>query len=299
MANVLITGASAGIGLATALELGRAGHTVYATMRNPARAPELAERVSQERLPVSILTMDVNSDRSVSDCFSAVHGRKGHVDVLVNNAGIERHGTVEELPMEAFRDVMETNYFGVLRCIRQVLPGMRERGGGCIVNVTSVAGKIACSPLAPYTASKFALEALSEALAGELKPHGVRVAIVEPGIIDTAMAHAIEHAPASQYRQPGQIASLFRASLAQPTPPSVVAGVIRNIVESGTWQLRHPAGPSAEPFLKWRAAMTDEQWVEFNSLDAAGFKKRVKNDFGLDLDLPGEDARPLGQSAAS
>ncbi|HTP33301.1 MAG TPA: SDR family oxidoreductase [Candidatus Acidoferrales bacterium] len=299
MANVLITGASAGIGLATALELGRAGHTVYATMRNPARAPELAERVSQERLPVSILTMDVNSDRSVSDCFSAVHGRKGQVDVLVNNAGIERHGTVEELPMEAFRDVMETNYFGVLRCIRQVLPGMRERGGGCIVNVTSVAGKIACSPLAPYTASKFALEALSEALAGELKPHGVRVAIVEPGIIDTAMAHAIEHAPASQYRQPGQIASLFRASLAQPTPPSVVAGVIRNIVESGTWQLRHPAGPSAEPFLNWRAAMTDEQWVEFNSLDAAGFKKRVKNDFGLDLDLPGEDARPLGQAAAS
>ena len=296
MSKVLITGTSSGIGLATALELGRAGHKVYATMRNPARAPELAQRASNEGLPVSILTMDVTSDRSVSDCFAAVHREGGEIDVLVNNAGVEHHGSVEELPMEAFREAMETNYFGPLRCIRQVLPGMRERGAGCIVNVTSVAGKIACSPLAPYTASKFALEALSEALAGEIKPYGLRVAIVEPGIIDTRMAHAIETPPSSIYRQPRQVASLFRASLAHPTPPSVVAAVIRNIVESDTWTLRHSAGPDAEPFLNWRAAMTDEQWIEFNSLDAEGFRQRVKTDFGLDLDLASE--QPLRGSAA-
>jgi NAD(P)-dependent dehydrogenase (short-subunit alcohol dehydrogenase family) len=136
MAKVLITGTSSGIGLATALELGRAGHKVYATMRNPARAPELGERASKEGLPISILTMDVDSDRSVEDCFAAIHGQGEQIDVLVNNAGIERHGSVEELPMEEFRATMETNYFGALRCIRQVVPGMRERGGGCIVNVT-------------------------------------------------------------------------------------------------------------------------------------------------------------------
>jgi NAD(P)-dependent dehydrogenase (short-subunit alcohol dehydrogenase family) len=285
MATVLITGTSVGIGLATALDLGRAGHKVYATMRNPARAPELGKRASAEGLPISILTMDVDSDQSVSDCFAAVFRQEAQIDVLVNNAGIERHGSVEELPMEDFRATMETNYFGALRCLRQLLPGMRERGNGCIINVTSVAGKIACSPLVAYTASKFALEAASEALAQEMKPFGVRVAIVEPGIIDTSMARAITGAPPSRYRQGRQLGALFRASLEHPTPPSVVAGVIRNIIESGTWQLRHTAGPDAGPFLSWRAAMTDEQWIEFNALDAEGFRKRVKSDFGLDLDL--------------
>ena len=290
MAKVLITGTSSGIGLATTLELARAGHQVYATMRNPARAPKLAEQASKERLPVSILTMDVDSDQSVADCFAALHQKDGQIDVLVNNAGIERHGSVEELPMQEFRATMETNYFGALRCIRQVLPGMRERGSGCIVNVSSVAGKIACSPLAAYTASKFALESLSEALAGEMKPFGVRVTIVEPGIIETPMAQAISDAPASRYRHGRNFAALFQAALEQPAPPSIIAWAIRNIIESGTWKLRHPCGPDAEPFLAWRAAMTDEEWIDFNALDAEGFRKRVKKDFGLDLKLAAEDA---------
>jgi NAD(P)-dependent dehydrogenase (short-subunit alcohol dehydrogenase family) len=288
-ATVLITGTSSGIGLATALELGRAGHKIYATMRNPARAPELAERALSEGLPISILPMDVDSDGSVEDCFRSIFGRGEHIDVLVNNAGIERHGSVEELAMEDFRAVMETNYFGALRCIRQVVPHMRERGSGCIINVSSVAGKIACSPLTAYTASKFALEALTEALAGEMKPFGVRVAIVQPGIIETQMPHSIAIPPPSRYRQVRQLGALFRASLRQPVPPSVIADTIRNVIESGTWKLRHPCGPDALPFLGWRAAMTDEQWVEFNALDAEGFRKRVKDDFGLDLELPAED----------
>jgi NAD(P)-dependent dehydrogenase (short-subunit alcohol dehydrogenase family) len=163
---------------------------------------------------------------------------------------------------------------------------MREARSGCIVNVSSVAGKIAGLSLSGYMASKFALEALSEALAGEMKPFGVRVAIVEPGIIDTPMARAISNAPSSQYGQARNIAALFSASLQQPAQPSIIAAVIRNIIESGTWKLRHPCGPDAEPFLSWRAAMTDEQWIDLNALDAEGFRQRVKNDFGLDLDLP-------------
>jgi NAD(P)-dependent dehydrogenase (short-subunit alcohol dehydrogenase family) len=291
MAHVLITGTSSGIGLATALELGRAGHKVYATMRNPARAPELGERAASERLPISILRMDVDSDQSVSECFTAIGQQGGQIDTLVNNAGIERHGSVEELPMQEFRATMETNYFGALRCIRQVAPRMREQRNGCIVNVSSVAGKIACSPLTPYSASKFALEALSEGLAGEMKPFGVRVAIVQPGIIETAMPQNIAVAPSSQYRQGDNIAALFQASLERPVPPTIVAAAIRTIIESGTWKLRHPVGPDAEPFLNWRAAMTDEQWVDFNALDAESFRKRVKTDFGLDLKLAASTAQ--------
>lgn len=288
MATVLITGTSSGIGLAAALELGRAGHTVYATMRNPSGSPELGRLAASESLPISIHTMDVDSDESVAACFASIRAQGEVVDVLVNNAGIERHGSVEELPMADFRSMMETNYFGALRCIRQVLPQMREDKRGCIINVTSVGGKISSSPLGAYSASKFALEALSEALAQELKPFDVRVAIVQPGIIDTPMARSIENPHQSLYRQGRQLSALFRASLKNPTLPSVVASVIKDIIESGTWKLRHPAGPDAEPFLGWRAAMTDEEWISFNALDAEGFRLRVQNDFGLDLDLPNE-----------
>jgi NAD(P)-dependent dehydrogenase (short-subunit alcohol dehydrogenase family) len=236
--------------------------------------------------------MDVDSDESVADGFVSILGQAGTIDVLVNNAGIERHGAIEELSLEDIRAIMETNYFGALRCIHQALPGMRERGSGCIINVTSVAGKISSSPLGAYAASKFALEAASEALAQEMKPFGVRVAIVEPGIIDTAMAHAIEKPPPSKYRQIANLSALFRASLQHPTSPMVVASVIREVIESGTWKLRHPAGPDAAPFLAWRAAMSDEEWIGFNTLDAEQFRERVKQDFGLELES-GEADSPM------
>ena len=289
MATILITGTSSGIGLATALELGRAGHTVFATMRNPARAPELAAQAASEDLPITILTMDVDNDQSVASCFAAVYRQATHLDVLVNNAGIEHHGSIEELPLEAFRATMETNYFGAIRCIQQVAGRMRERGSGCIVNITSVAGKISSSPLGAYAASKFALEGLSEALAQEMKPFGVRVAIVQPGIIDTPMARSIGDSTPSLYRQGKHLAALFEAALQRPQPPSVVAAVVRTIVEGDTGKLRHPAGADAAPFLAWRAGMTDEDWITFNSLDTEAFRESVKNTFGMEMKLDATD----------
>ncbi len=285
MAHVLITGTSSGIGFATALELARAGHKVFATMRNPARSPELGLRAAEEALPITILTMDVDVDEAVSGCFAAISREGGEIDVLVNNAGIERHGSIEELSMSDFRATMETNYFGALRCIREVLPRMRVRKRGCIINVSSVAGKISASPLGPYAASKFALEALSEALAQEVRPFGVEVAVVQPGIIDTIMAREIASHPPSRYRQGKHLAALFQASLEHPTPPSEVALVIRGIIESGASKLRYSAGPTAEPFLGWRAAMTDEEWIVVNALDDEDFRKRIEQDFGLELKI--------------
>ena len=282
MASVLITGTSKGIGLATALNLGRAGHKVYATMRNPSRDPELAERTAQEKLPIKISVMDVDSDGSVKSAIAQIHKDAGHIDVLVNNAGIERSGSIEELPVDDFRAVMETNYFGSLRCIQAVMPQMRQRKSGCIINVTSVAGRVANSPLAPYTASKFALEALSDALAQEMKTFNVRVAVVEPGIIDTPMARGLEEpAQPSPYCQKRRFAHLFAASLKTPASPTLVAEKIREIIESGTWQLRHPVGPDALPLLGWRNSMTDEQWVDLHAADDETWYRRMEHDLGM------------------
>ena len=124
MASVLITGTSKGIGLQAALAFARAGHTVYAAMRNPSESPELARAAAEEKLPITIITMDVDSDDSVRDAFAAIHAQLGPIDVLVNNAGIERAGAIEELPLAEFRAVMETNYFGVIRCVQAVAPHM-------------------------------------------------------------------------------------------------------------------------------------------------------------------------------
>jgi NAD(P)-dependent dehydrogenase (short-subunit alcohol dehydrogenase family) len=283
MSTVLITGSSTGIGFESALAFGRAGHTVVATMRNPSRAPELADIAARERLPITVLTMDVDSDSSVRHAITEIGRTIGAIDVVVNNAGIERMGSVEQLPMTEFRAVMETNYFGVIRCIQAVLPAMRERRSGCIINIASVAGQIALSPMACYTASKYALEALSECLAQEVKAFGIRVAIVEPGIIDTAMARSISSQDASSiYPQRLRNAGLFAAALANPAPPSLVADKVLEIATSGSWQLRHPVGPDAAPFLGWRRQMTDEAWVDFGALDDDAWYERVKTDFGLD-----------------
>jgi NAD(P)-dependent dehydrogenase (short-subunit alcohol dehydrogenase family) len=283
MATVLITGTSTGIGFATALAFGRAGHKVAAAMRNPARSPELAKVASDEHLAITVCTMDVDADASVSDTIGRISKEIGPIEVLVNNAGIERMGSVEELPLADFRAVMETNYFGVIRCIQAVLPAMRQRRSGCIINVASVAGHIAASPQAPYAASKFALEALSECLAQEAKPFNIRVAIVEPGIIDTPMARHVSIAQGhSPYHHQHRMAALFTAALRNPASPSLVAEKVLEIAVSGTWQLRHPVGPDALPFLGWRKAMSDEEWVAWGALDNDAWYDRVKADFGMD-----------------
>jgi NAD(P)-dependent dehydrogenase (short-subunit alcohol dehydrogenase family) len=203
--------------------------------------------------------------------------------VLVNNAGIERMGSVEELPLADFRAVMETNYFGVIRCVKAVVPGMRARRKGCIINVASVAGHVATSPMASYTASKYALEALTECLAQEVKPHNIRVAIVEPGIIDTPMArHVGVVGEPSAYPQQRRVANLFATVLKQPAPPSLVGEKILEIATSGSWQLRHLGGPDAAFFVGWRKGMSDEEWVNVGALDDAAWYDRIQADFGMD-----------------
>jgi len=282
MKNVLITGCSSGYGLETARHFHAQGWNVIATMRTP------REGILPASDRLRVVALDVTKPASIAASIEAA----GPIDVLVNNAGIERRGSIEELPLDEFRAVMETNYFGAIRCMQAVLPGMRARGKGCIVNISSVAGRISSAPLGPYAASKFALEAISEAVAQEVKSLGIRVAVVQPGIISTDMAHAIGiEGAASIYPHGRRFADLFTASLQRPTSPDLVADTIRGIVESDSPRFHYPVGPDAEPFLAWRASMTDEQWTDWNAADDDTWYANVEQTFGL------KARRPKTQSA--
>jgi NAD(P)-dependent dehydrogenase (short-subunit alcohol dehydrogenase family) len=149
MPVAIVTGTSTGIGLETAAALGRAGHNVYATMRNPARTPELSQIAATQRIPIKILKMDVDNDASVGQAVAQILTEAGRIDVLVNNAGVQGSGPVEEVPLAEFRRVIETNYFGVLRCIQAVLPSMRKQRDGHIINVSTIGGRITSLPQGP------------------------------------------------------------------------------------------------------------------------------------------------------
>ena len=287
MAIALVTGTSSGIGLATAVSLARAGHTVAATMRNVDGGADLRQIIAKEKLPITLTALDVDDDESVRDAFAKVVAEHGPIDILVNNAGIPgAAGGVEEIPFNVFQQVMETNFFGALRCIKAVVSGMRERRRGTIVNVTSIVGRIAVTSLSPYAASKWALEALSECLAQEMRAFNVRVTIVEPGVIATPLATKEYPIPAGgTYPHARRIRALLAAIRANQTPASVVGDLIRDIVDGDSRQLRYPAGPDAAPTLNGRASKTDEQVVAEAAESDNEFVARVKREAGLDLTL--------------
>jgi NAD(P)-dependent dehydrogenase (short-subunit alcohol dehydrogenase family) len=210
----------------------------------------------------------------------------GDVYILVNNAGLGGGGSVEEAPMAAFRRIMETNFFGALRCTKAVVPHMRRQRHGCIVKVTSVAGRVALAGHGPYAASKWALEALMECLAQEMKAYNVRNAIVEPGVIATAIfGKATPQPKDSPYPHRRRQTALYKASLASPTSPFVVGEQIRRIVDGESWQLRCPVGPDAMPFIRWRAGKTDEEFIDLQAESDDEYKVRMKREFGLDITL--------------
>lgn len=287
MAVVVVTGANRGIGLATATALGRAGHRVVAAMRDPGASEEIDRICRQERLDIHVAALDVDDDASVARAFEEIYTRHGRVDALVNNAGISGVGAIEELPLAAFEKVMNTNYFGALRCIKAVLPGMREQRSGCIVNLSSLSGVIAMAPQAPYAASKFALEALSECLAQEVRAFNIRVALIEPGVVDTAIAGSgARAAPAdSLYPQARRLLAIFQALGAAPTAPAVVAGRIVDIVEGREDRLRHPVGADAEQFLRFRREKRDEDIIALVGGDDEGFTAAFAREFSIDIRL--------------
>src|SRR5918996_1527421 len=181
----LVTGSSSGIGFETALLLARSGFHTYASMRNLEKSKNITEIANTEKLPLQVVQLDVNDDRSVKDAIDKIVAENKRIDLLVNNAGYGLFGSLEDLSIEEIKAQFETNFFGVIRVTQQVLPIMRKQNSGTIVNVSSVGGHIGIPVLSAYQSTKFALEGLSESMSYELEPFGIRVVIIEPGVIRT------------------------------------------------------------------------------------------------------------------
>jgi NAD(P)-dependent dehydrogenase (short-subunit alcohol dehydrogenase family) len=239
---VLITGCSTGIGRDLAQRLSGAGYTVVATAR---KTETLNDIPAALKLP-----LDVASPDSVQQAVEQTLRQFGRIDALVNNAGYGLRGVVEEISDEQARQVYEVNVFGVIRMIRAVAPQMRKQKSGQIINLSSIAGKVSTPVNGLYSSTKFALEALSDALRVELAPFGVQVVVIEPGAIktnflETVAAHSQEafSASSSPYAPQYQKYFKFNAEMSQNAPgPEVVSRVIQQALEAPTPKPRYLAG---------------------------------------------------------
>jgi NAD(P)-dependent dehydrogenase (short-subunit alcohol dehydrogenase family) len=263
---VLVTGASSGIGQATARLLSRSGYTVFGTSRHPAAA---------EPIPgVEMLELDVRSDGSVRDCVAAVLERAGIVDTLINNAGVELSGALEEVSIAEAREQFETNFFGVHRMVRALLPSMRRRHGGRILNVSSLAGLSSVPYLGMYSASKFALEGYSEALRVEVRPFGIHVSQIEAGFLSTPMrAHRQQAAARMEEYDSGRenAYAVFLRDEERGPPAEVIADAVLGILRSRRPRLRYVVGRQARRTVRLR------RW-----LPASLYERGLRRAFRLD-----------------
>lgn len=255
--TVLVTGASSGIGEATALHLARNGYRVYGGARRLERMRRLEEH------GVRVLPLDVTDEQSCAACIAAIAERDGDLDALVNNAGYGNFGSFEETPLETARAQYEVNVFGLARLTRLVLPAMRERGSGKIVNVTSVGGKLVTPLGGWYQSSKFAVEALSDAMRIEVGRFGVDVIVIEPGAIrtewgDIAGAALEEISGSGPYAGLARnLAKMMKREYERGSDPDVIAATILTALRARKPRTRYASGARAGTALLARRVLPD------------------------------------------
>ncbi|MBK5288778.1 MAG: SDR family oxidoreductase [Acidimicrobiia bacterium] len=261
MPRILITGSNSGFGRLATMTLARAGHDVIATMRNVAKGDLLLADCAAEGLEIEVRHLDVCDLASVDAALADA----SEIDVLVNNAGFEIQGALEMIDDDLMRRQLDTNVLGPLRTMRAVLPTWRTRGTGVIVNVSSIAGRVATPWGGAYAASKFALEAMSEAMYYEVAPAGIRIHLIEPGRFPTAFADNIVHPDGWAGSEQEARANSFRQALtaldaAGPQDPQLVADAIVRAALDPATPLRTVVGADAELIDGAKTAMSFEDF---------------------------------------
>jgi NAD(P)-dependent dehydrogenase (short-subunit alcohol dehydrogenase family) len=283
----VVTGANSGIGRAIAIHLAGQGHDVFGTVRATAKTDKVRAMADAAGVEINLVELDIADDDSVRAGFARILDTAGRVDHLVNNAGIGGNAVTEECPPSLYLDVFNVNVVGAARCVQAVLPQMRDRGSGSIVNVTSVTGRVAAIAQSPYFTSKFALEGFSEGLAQELAPFGVRVVIVEPGVTKSAIFAKNIDAPNSTGAYDAHYRRMFQfyaAGIAQATDPFEVAAVVHHAITTPEPQLRYAVSWGGRELIEGRARLDDADWVALGAVaDDAEYYARFRDLFGLDI----------------
>ena len=264
----IVTGSSSGIGFEIALMLARNGFQTYATMRNLAKSENIKSIASKENLPIHIQQLDVTDDKSLTNAIQAIVSKANSIDVLVNNAGYALTGGFEDIAIEEIKAQYETNLFGLIRTTQAVLPIMRKQKSGMIVNISSGAGRFGYPGGSAYVSTKFAVEGLSESMAYELEPFGIKVILVEPGVIKTNIANSMVLAKKSQnsnspyYQIMQKMSTSFEHMLENASSPDLVAKVVLQAVTSENPNLRYLAGKDVEMWIEAKRNMSDDEFYK-------------------------------------
>lgn len=266
----IVTGASSGIGFQTSLMLARNGFYTYATMRNIERSGQLVDTVKKENLPMEVLPLDVTKETSVRDAVDRIIKESRTIDVLVNNAGYGLIGALEDIPMEEIKSHFETNLFGAIRVMQAVLPIMRKQKSGTIVNITSMGGRIAFPLSSTYSGTKFALEGITESLSYEVEQFGIRVILIEPGVVRTNFANNIKKIgktmkPDSPYSRLVEVREANRRSMVESISimPEEVARMVLKAIKSDSPDLRYVVGHDALRLLDSKMNMSESEFKRF------------------------------------
>ena len=262
----VVTGANSGIGRSTSLLLAEHGYQVFATMRALSRGDKLRELAADRNLEVHEVELDVSETDSVNDGFKSILSQTDQIDVLINNAGVGSNAAIEDIDIDLDKSVFETNFWGVIRCTQAALPVMRKQQSGHIVQISSIAGRVGLPGQPIYSASKWAMEGLSENLAHDLATFGIRVSLIEPGVTRTAILGKNSETPknpiyADTYQR---MMDMYAAGIAANVRPEVVAETILECLNSSEEQLRWPVAWGASEMVNARnnGSVSDSDWVQ-------------------------------------
>jgi short-subunit dehydrogenase len=266
----LITGASSGIGFETSLTLARNEFRTFATMRNLSKSRKIREIAKKERLPLTVIPLDVNDNASIRTAIQNILVEAKRIDVVINNAGYGLFGAVEDLSMDKIIDQFETNFFGVVRVVKSVLPIMRNQHSGTIINISSMVGRVAMPLNSVYVASKFALEGFSESIRHELSKFGINVILIEPGIVRTGFFDNLQKSKNEAAKSPysallkRRLSRFKSVSESNSSSPSQVAKAILKALQSKSSNFRYIVGEDAMLVLEKRKVLSDikfERWI--------------------------------------